>query len=124
MMKNTESILVVDDDEDIRGVVKNILEEEGYTVVTAENGSIALKELANHEYDLIISDVIMPDMDGMEFLRNLRKRNQEIPSIIMSGDPMGQKFLQGARLLGARSSLSKPFTKGELLSTVRSVLES
>ena len=72
--------------------------------------------------DLVITDIVMPDMEGMELLRTLSRQGITIPVIVMSGNSLGTKFLDAAHLFGAQASLRKPFSKQELLDAVTRVL--
>ena len=117
-----EKILLIDDDPNVLTVLEKLLKKTGYTVDTAANGKEGLSRLEAVTPDLIITDLIMPDMGGIEFLRSLRKVEKSVPVIVMSGHPVGMKYTETARLLGAKSFLKKPFTSGELISSVESSL--
>ncbi len=119
MTKTPMTILVVDDDEMVLASVGDILQLQGYNVHTASNGRQGLEQFEAVKPDLIISDIIMPEMEGIEFVRELSRLNPDIPLIVMSGDPLGREFLRAARLLGAVDTLLKPFTGEQLLEKVR-----
>ena len=115
-------ILIVDDDRKILGATKDILAPKGYTVRTAGNGKEGLAAVDEEEPDLVITDISMPDMEGIEFIRKLAQRKLNIPIIAMSGNPIGKQFMQAAVLFGAVDTLSKPFTGQELTAKVNKAL--
>lgn len=115
-------ILVVDDEPSVIDWVSQILREKGYMVSIARNGREGLKQCELVKPDLVITDIIMPDMEGIEFIRALGKRNQDTPIVVMSGNIVGTKFLKTARLFGAKATLRKPFSSQELIDTVRELL--
>lgn len=119
-MKN---ILVVDDEIKIRDAISVLLEEKGYGVRKAENGKEGIKELDKYNPDLVITDISMPDMDGIEFLKTIRKHSKDLPVIVMSGNAVGQKFLKAASLFGSSAALIKPFSNKDLIELVKKLLE-
>lgn len=123
MASETAHILVVDDDESIRVTVEIILKTEGYNIITCKNGYEAIEILENKDFHLVISDIIMPDMDGIGFLRSIRNLGKQMNVIMISGNQIGRRFFRSAQLLGAKASLTKPFSRTELVETVKSVLE-
>jgi twitching motility two-component system response regulator PilG len=96
------TILVVDDDGAIRELVATILEDDGYTVVTAEDGFDALAKLSERRVDLVVCDVMMPRMSGFQVVAELRRRGLFLPVILMSAAP------QYADQLGGITFLRKP----------------
>jgi two-component system chemotaxis response regulator CheY len=112
--------LVVDDDPDILETLSDILEEQGFAIMRARNGQVALEMLDKLRPNVILLDLMMPVMDGREFADRIRRRPDwaEIPLIILSAD---QGLAEKARKLGARY-LTKPFEVSELLSMVYSSL--
>ncbi|MCK4516965.1 MAG: response regulator [Spirochaetaceae bacterium] len=115
-------ILVVEDDERLREVLSLLLSEAGYQVSSAENGREGVAQLGGFNPDLVLTDVAMPDMEGIEFLRILRKTKAELPVIVMSGNVTGARFLRSARVFGAAATLKKPFSNGELLGAIENLL--
>ena len=113
-----QKILVVDDESQVRKVIALLLEKNGYEVRMANNGREGVKEYTDYQPDLVLTDIAMPDMEGIEFLRILRKEKEDLPIIVMSGNNVGQRFLISARLFGATAVLEKPFTNEDLLSAV------
>jgi CheY-like chemotaxis protein len=118
------SILVVDDDPQVLGIVRKILEAEGYTVRAASSGDVVREKIGSLSPDLIITDIFMPDGDGLEILNMLRLQESRIPVIAMSGSrPAGDAdFLKFADRLGAIQSLPKPFRSEQLLQAVKGAL--
>jgi CheY-like chemotaxis protein len=118
-MTDTPALLmVIDDDEDIREIIKLILEMEGYRVTTAEDGFSALRQIsANGPPALILLDLMMPRMEGEQFMKKLRESSlPRIPVIIMSGNKTDPARLAE---LNGDGCLAKPIEFEELLSTVR-----
>ena len=117
-------ILVVDDEPDILALLTSILTEEGYQVRPADSGSLALASVAASPPDLILLDMRMPDMDGLEACRQLkaRKESHGIPVVFVSGSADSDTRVQGLEL-GAVDFVTKPFNRAELLARVRTHLE-
>jgi signal transduction histidine kinase len=119
----SDKILVVDDSPDNVFLIKTILEEEGYTISTAENGISALAELKASPCDLVLLDLMMPDMDGYEVTKHIRgdmKLAQYIPILLITAHD-APNVAQGLDL-GADDFIRKPVTVDELLARVRSLL--
>jgi two-component system, OmpR family, response regulator len=114
------SILVVDDDPRLREVVRYALGREGFEVREAGNGLAALEALAVRPVDLVVLDVMMPELDGMEVCRRIRKVSQ-VPVIFLSSRAEELDRVIGLEL-GGDDYLSKPFSPRELVSRVRAVL--
>ncbi len=121
MQSRIKKILIVDDETSIRNLLSKILSSSNYEAVTASNGREGLELYKKENPDLVITDIVMPDMEGIELIRHLRKIDRNLPVIVMSGNPTGQQFLKTANLLGAHSTLLKPFSPSELLSIITSV---
>ncbi|MCW8947423.1 MAG: sigma-54 dependent transcriptional regulator, partial [Sedimenticola sp.] len=116
-------ILVVDDEPDIRSLVKEILEDEGYDVVMAENGSTARKALRDRRPDLVLLDIWMPDVDGISLLKEWSEGDGlPCPVIMMSGHGTVETAVEATRL-GAYDFLEKPLSLAKLLVTVERALE-
>ena len=121
MHEKIKKILVIDDEESITDLIDSMLTAQGYEVVIAHDGRQGLASYKNEKPDLIITDIIMPDLEGIELVRILRKIDKELPVIVMSGDPTGKQFLKTASLLGAHSTLQKPFSIEELINLISEV---
>jgi CheY-like chemotaxis protein len=116
-------VLVVDDSELIRRLVATMLRTAGYTVVLAENGRDALARLREHAVQLVVTDMMMPEMDGLELIAALRILRPDLPIIGMSGgSEKSDHCLERAKKLGATTTLAKPFQKQQMLEAVAQVL--
>ncbi len=115
-------ILVIDDERSIRGTLKEILEFEGYTIECAENGKLGLEKATTNTYDLIYSDIKMPEMDGIEMLEQLRKANIETPIVMISGHGNIETAVECIRK-GAFDFIEKPIELNRLLITTKNALD-
>jgi CheY-like chemotaxis protein len=117
-------ILVIDDEDLIRELVKEMLEAEGYIVSTAANGKEGVLLYRRELPDLIITDIFMPEMEGLETIRELQRGSPNVKIIAISGG--GERgmlsFLAYAKRFGALGALEKPFSRQDLLRTVSEVL--
>ena len=116
------SILIVDDEESIRVSLENILIEENYFVKTANNGLMALEMLQNDHYDVILTDIVMDDMTGVELLKKIKDSFPEILVLLMTGYSSIDTAVEAVRL-GASDYLIKPFTYKVMLSSITHCLE-
>jgi CheY-like chemotaxis protein len=115
-----KKILIIDDEEGIRQLMRLALEENGYEVLDAANGKDGLKIYRISHPDLVITDIFMPEMDGLETIMALRRENPDVKIMTISGGgSRGHDYLPAARKLGASCSLPKPFTRQDLLGAVR-----
>ena len=114
------SVLVVDDDAEICELLRTALERMGHSVRTALSGAEALKIVQETEVDIVITDVLMPTMDGYELIGHLRRNHPDARVIAMSGGALAsaEHYLSGARAFGAVASLPKPFNNYQLLSAI------
>ena len=115
-----KTIMVVDDEERLVSLLKSYLRQEGFRVVTAANGREALFVARHEKPDLIVLDVMMPEMDGYEFMRLHRKEN-ETPIILLTAKIEDSDKVLGLEL-GADDYVTKPFSPRELAARVRAVL--
>lgn len=120
----TYDILVVDDEPMVREGLKLALEMEGFHAITASNGMEALKMIRLQKPHLIITDIIMPDSDGIEVICTVREKNPDIKIIAISGGGRisAHDHLRVAHQLGANGILAKPFTTDQLLCEVNRLL--
>jgi len=118
------SILVVDDEPGIRDLLSLMLEAAGYTVTTAEDGIQAPKVLASQAIDIVITDLLMPERDGLEFITEVRKKFPAVKIIAMSGGGhiARDSYLRIAKNFGAHVLLEKPFSQSGVLGAVESAL--
>lgn len=120
------TILLVDDEDLLREGVREILEFSDYSVIEARDGMEALELFAVNNVDLVISDIVMPNMDGVDFVSRLRESFPAVPILTISGGSrvVRARFgLDSALLSGANDSLTKPFTAVQLLEKVKALLE-
>jgi CheY-like chemotaxis protein len=118
------TVLLVEDDETVREAVSLMLERAGYAVTTAENGLVAAGLLEDWGPKLVITDIFMPDGDGIETLNLVKRRWPGTPVIAISGgSPMlRMDYLQVADDFGAAATIAKPFVTESFLATVAKVL--
>ena len=127
-------ILVIDDEQYVRTALREVLEREGFEVTAASDGRKGLALLDDEGADLVITDVIMPGIDGVATLERIKAKHPEIPVIVISGGgnvaPMDYEpgaistsaYLASAATAGASCTLTKPFNRQELVSAVSELL--
>jgi CheY-like chemotaxis protein len=125
------SILVVDDEPDVAEAIQSVLEHAGFTVVTANSAQHGLAAVEQQSFDVVVTDIIMPKVNGLELIRRLRTRYPRVRVIAISGGgsfgPLSLKpeaisthaFIAAARDAGAEEVLTKPFDMDDLLAAVR-----
>jgi CheY-like chemotaxis protein len=122
-------ILVIDDDDAVRTAIKTLLEHEGYEVVAAEDGRTGIDAFESMTFDLLIVDILMPGMDGLETIRLFKRRAPLVPIVAISGfmfrdsSVPAPDFLSMATKLGAAYSLHKPFRPRDLSEAVAACLK-
>ena len=119
-------ILLIDDDAVLRDTVAQMLELDSHTVVQAADGQEGLKRFRDGHVDVVITDILMPRMDGAEFIAALRQINSQVPVIAISGGRrvLSPRFnLETAALAGANVQLAKPFGRQQLQAALQSVLQ-
>jgi DNA-binding NtrC family response regulator len=119
------SILIVDDEPGIRELLCLMLEAAGHTVVTAEDGIQAPKILASQPIQVVITDLLMPERDGLEFITEVRKKFPEVKIIAMSGGGhiARDSYLRIAKNFGAHVLLEKPFSQSGVLGAIETVMK-
>lgn len=122
--RTAKTILIVDDEEDLRQSIADALESEGYRVVSAADGREGIAEAVTFTPDLILVDYRMPEVDGVQFLRDLRSHDEvkNTPVMIVTVDPQ-LELRKSATDLGIQGFLVKPFSMGELMQSVRNLLQ-
>lgn len=128
-MKNAVStrLLVIDDDNLVRAALTDMLQTAGFEVVTASNGRLGLELLDTTPVDAIITDILMPEQEGLETIREARQRYPDIRILAISGGGAGggeTQLLRFAESFGADQTLPKPFTGSQLVAAVRTLLAS
>jgi two-component system chemotaxis response regulator CheY len=119
------SILIVDDEDQIRQLIRTTFEEAGYRVQEASNGKEALAQYRLAPTDLVVTDILMPDQDGLECISTLRHESPNVKIIAITGgsDMIGVLgFLDVAKMLGAHCTLQKPFEMKDLLDAAEAAL--
>lgn len=119
------TILVVDDETDFARLVAESLRRINHEVMVASNGRDGLQLLARAKFDVVVCDLFMPDMDGIEMLKQLRTTQPDLPVITMTGGFMGSTypFTKVVELLGADHVLEKPFPLAQLHSVIAKFTE-
>ena len=116
-------ILVIDDDPQIRRMVARILTREGHTVHEAADGRAGIELFHQLRPALVITDIVMPDTEGIETIRELRRGAPTIPILAISGSGNNPVYLRAATGLGAAAALEKPFSANELHAAVENLLK-
>lgn len=120
-----KKILIIDDAADVCTSFQERLTIEGYQVWTASDGRKGLQLYHEYSCDLVITDVLMPELDGLEVVRTLRRLSATLPIIVMSGGGSRDlDFLVEAKIFGATQTISKPFRPDELVAMIHVLLNS
>lgn len=114
-------ILVVDDDKNTRLLLKAVIQSENYQVFTAENGAKALQVMDREHIDLVVLDVMMPEMDGYEFTRTLRESDNNLPILMVSAKQLPADKQKGF-LVGTDDYMTKPIDETEMLLRIKALL--
>ncbi len=116
----SQTVLVIDDDEAVRYAIRRVMQEEGFATALAANGQEGLKLLDRVSPVLVITDIIMPEKEGLETIIALRKRRPDLPIVAISGGGrvVDGNYLEIARSLGANEVLAKPFEPEELIAVL------
>jgi DNA-binding NtrC family response regulator len=116
-------ILIIDDDDRFRALLRIMLATAGYDIQEAADGAVGMTRYDPQLIDVVITDILMPQKEGLETIQALKKRNPQVKIIAMSGSGEGPHgHLTVAMLFGAARILRKPFTRAELLTTITEVL--
>jgi DNA-binding NtrC family response regulator len=121
-MSDAKTILLIDDDDSLRRVVEYNLREDGYQVVTAADGRSGLQRFQESDVDLVLTDVRMPEMDGVELLAHLKAMRQDLPVIMLTAHGTIDSAVEAMKV-GAFDYLTKPFSRDQLKASVRKALE-
>ncbi len=119
----TKTILFVDDSESIREIVNFTLQNEGYNVLISENGKNALQHLDGKEINLVITDLHMPEMNGIELIKEIRKisKYQRTPILFLTTESQTEKKME-AKDAGATGWIVKPFVPAKLIAAINKVI--
>jgi DNA-binding response OmpR family regulator len=117
-------ILLMDDDVQVTRALTTALEKDGHEVISATNGRRGIELLRRHTVDVVVTDIVMPDQEGLETITEIRRVWPSLPVIAMSGGGAGHagEYLEMALMLGAKQALEKPFPMAALLAAVRDAL--
>lgn len=115
-------ILVIDDAASVRELLDQMLQLSGHEVVVAANGKEGLDQLRRHAVELVITDLFMPEKEGLETIRELRRDFPNLPIIAMSGEPGMPSLLGIAKRFGALKTVEKPFDRTEMMAAVEEAL--
>jgi len=123
MATNAKTILVVDDDKLVLAMYKFAFEDQGYRVLVADDGNVALKVLDAQPIDVVFLDIIMPEKEGLETLLEIKQRFPQIAVFVMSGGGTRGKhdFLTVAKKFGATGVVKKPATPKELIALIEAL---
>ncbi len=118
------SVLIVEDDADYNNILTEGLNQSGYHVKSANSAKMGLSLTQQHKFDLIICDVLMPEMDGFEFLLEIKKLKLNVKFIMISGGGISKNtlYLDNSTAIGSDAVLAKPFTINELEELIKSIL--
>jgi DNA-binding response OmpR family regulator len=118
-------ILVIEDDDLLRGLLKAALRREGFQVFVAGNGAEGIKLYDQISFDLVITDILMPDQEGLQTIRELLHKNPDAIIVAMSGGgkQVGVDVLEIAQRFGATATVQKPFEVPEMLRLIKKLLE-
>jgi len=118
-------ILIIDDETQIRSMLRLMLERVGYEVIEAADGMEGIRQYRDNPTDLIITDLIMPNKDGIGMMIELKKEFPRVKIIAMSGGGVNRPegYLDGAKKLGATRTLTKPIDRDKMLNAVKETLK-
>lgn len=116
----SKSILIVDDSRTTRSFVRSVLESQGYQVTEAENGLLAVEAILEKRPDILMIDMLMPEMDGIEVLEKLNELKINIPTIVLTAD-IQEQVREECFELGAQAFLNKPSTETDILEAVKNL---
>lgn len=116
-----KNVLVIDDSSDIRVLLTDLLEQAGANVIACGDGREAISQLDRGDFDLVVTDILMPEKDGVSVIRTLKEGKKQIPVLVISGGSQtlsSHWLLKITQTLGVEAVLHKPFEPDELLRTV------
>ena len=125
-VKGMSRILMIDDEQLIRSLIVEVLTLDGHEVDQAENGDIGLKLVELHPYDLVITDIIMPEMDGIGVIMSLKEKHPQIKTIVLTGGSLindKDYLINVSRLMKVDLVIPKPFVVDDLRNAVKELLQ-
>ncbi|MEQ9327916.1 MAG: response regulator [Rhodospirillales bacterium] len=115
--------LLIDDEPLARATVRRFLEREGYEVIEAENGAVGLKLSGDPEIAVVVTDIVMPEREGLEVIKELASTRPGLPVIAITGGggdaSRAVSYIEWAEIIGAKAVLQKPFTREDLATAIR-----
>ena len=117
-----KKVLIVDDEPDTLELIKLVLESGGFGTMLAASGMEALAQIDRTKPDLVLLDIMMPDMDGWDVFRKIKEKNSKIPIAILTAKAQNIDRLLGLHVLKADDYITKPFGKNELINKVRKLV--
>ncbi len=117
------TVLIIDDDIAVRKFVTDLLIARGYKVISAVNGIEGLKIIQKEKVDIVVSDLIMPEKEGIETIKEIKSSNPEIKIVAMSGSIYKDTFLKAAKGIGAHEIVHKPFRNDEIIEAIENVYQ-
>ena len=120
-----KKILIIDDEVDILNMLKKMMNRAGYDVEIADNGAVGLELFRKHSADLVITDIIMPEKEGLEIIREMKRIKPELKIIAISGGGRisAESYLETAKMFGADHAFQKPFSLSEIVGAVRELID-
>ncbi len=118
-------VLVIEDDDHLRRLLRTVLERAGYTVEDAPNGAAGLKQFSARPADVVVTDIIMPEKEGLETIIELKRDHPEVKIIAISGGGarLDAQYLPSAKALGADCTIEKPFEPREVIEAIGGLLQ-
>ena len=118
-------ILIIEDDTAVRACLESVISRAGYETATAADGRAGLQVFRSEPFDLVITDIIMPEKDGIETIMDMKREQKDLKVLAISGGGRAEpdNYLESARLLGADATMKKPFTHQEMLETIVKLLD-
>jgi DNA-binding response OmpR family regulator len=118
-------ILIIEDDDEVRDFLESVLSRAGHEIASAANGRTGIQVFRSRPFDLVITDIIMPEKDGIETIMDMKREQRDLKVLAISGGGRAEpdNYLESARLLGADATMKKPFTHQEMLETIRALLD-
>lgn len=119
------NILLIDDDDVLRNTVSKVLEQNNFSVTGLKDGSKAIAEIKSKKYDIVVTDIVMPNKEGIETIQDIRHINPHIPILAVSGGGLtgADTILELAIMMGANGSLTKPFDTAVLVRKITELLD-
>ena len=122
-VKTMAQILIIEDESSVLQLIKEIVQNAGHSALCATNGKEGLDAYRQHDIDLVITDIVMPQKDGVEAIREIRNHDPEASVIAITGYRGQFNRLPAAEYVGAQKTLVKPFSQKELIAAVDDILQ-